>query len=622
MFSHTISSVNNNLTSLVFESNNDKIDFENSLAKLSSGNRLIRTGDDTGAFSQANKLGSKNKRNLVSLQNLQNLVSYSQTQDGVLQQVGKIIDRMNEITVRALDVTATDADRENYNKEFIELSIQMDEMGIEKFGGLNLFGEGAFSQDKKDFIDALQKQWLKGAMNIIEDRFGLSPEGTDNFDIIVNENDTGSYTAFVAFAGQDIIEMQFDLPDFQSPFSAPSTDLPIYRADRVVAHEMTHAVTADVLNLNTSVDGTASGGSANWFIEGTAEFIHGADYRVVADLGGVINGDANQSVGNDIAFNDATAQQTKVDANGTGIINAIGNGTEGWSASPQYSAGYIATRYLHKELKDNGTGSANGIKDMLIWMEANNESVGGALKNFLGAHDPAKYGTVSGVTVTNKQAHDNFITDFKTNGELFLRNTMDLTNTDTGAITGADADGGAIITATNAVPNTGVGYAADASAQTQPLATTKGGNSGFSLDWEEDSSALSASIDGTGLTYDLQSVYAVQVGDTTTYNLNSISSARATLTQLTTMMTNLASHRSSNGANMSRLEKEIQNLNGKIITGEMAVSRIQDTDVARESTQFASNQLRMQASIAILAQAKDLNVGIRDLIRGITIGQS
>ena len=330
-----ISPVNNDLTGLVFESNNDKIALENSLAKLSSGNQLVRTGDDTGAFSQASKLGSKNKRDLVSLQNLQNLVSYSQTQDGVLRRVGKIIDRMNEITVRALDVTATDADRENYNKEFLELSSQMDQMAGEKFEGLNLFGEGAFSEDKKDFIEALQKQWLKGAMNIIEDRFGLSPEGSDNFDIIVNENDTGSYTAFVAFAGQDVIEMQFDLPDFQSPFTAPSTDSPIYRADRVVAHEMTHAVMADVLNLNTSVDGTASGGSANWFIEGTAEFIHGADYRVVADLGGVIYGDANQAGGNDIAFNDVTAQQAKVDANGAGIINAIGNGTEGWSASPQ-----------------------------------------------------------------------------------------------------------------------------------------------------------------------------------------------------------------------------------------------------------------------------------------------
>ena len=617
-----ISPVNNNLTGLVFESQNDKIDLENSLAKLSSGNKLVRTGDDTGAFSQASKLGSKNKRDLVSLQNLQNLVSYSQSQDGALEKVGNILHRMNEITVRALDVTATDADRENYNKEFLELSDLLEQMSDEKFGGLNLFGEGAFSQDKKDFIDALQKQWLKGAMNIIEDRFGLSPEGTDNFDIIVNENDTGGYTAFVAFAGQDVIEMQFDLPDFQSPFTAPSTDSPIYRADRVVAHEMTHAVMADVLNLNTSVDGTASGGSANWFIEGTAEFIHGADYRVVADLGGVINGDANQSSGNDIAFNDTAAQQAKVDANGSSIINAIGSGTEGWSASPQYSAGYIATRYLHKELKDNGTGATDGSKDMLIWMKTNNESVGGALKHFLGTHDATKYGTVAGTTGTNKQAHDNFINDFKANGELFLRNTMDLTNTDTGAISGADADGGGVITAAEAVPNTGIGYTADATAQTQPLATTKGGNAGFTLGWEEDDSALSATVDGTGVTYDLKSIYSVQVSDTETFNLKSISSARATLNELSTLMTNLSTERASVGANLSRLDKEIQNLNGKIMTGEMAVGRIQDTDVATESTKFASSQVRMQASIAILAQAKDLNVGIRDLIRGIMIGQS
>ena len=617
-----ISPVNNNLTGLVFESHNDKIDLEQSLAKLSSGNKLVRTGDDTGAFTQASKLGSKNKRDLVSLQNLQNLVSYSQSQDGVLEQAGKMLHRLNEITIRALDVTATDADRENYNKEFIELAEQLDQMSTEKFGGLDLFGEGAFSQDKKDFIEALQKQWLKGAMNVIEDRFGLSPEGTDDFEIIVNENDTGSYTAFVAFAGQDVIEMQFDLPDFQSPFTAPSSDSPIYRADRVVAHEMTHAVMADVLNLNTSVDGTSGGGSANWFIEGTAEFIHGADYRVVADLGGVINLDANQNSGNDIAFNNTAAQQAKVDANGAAIINAIGNGTEGWSASPQYSAGYIATRYLHKELKDNGTSSPNGIKDMLMWMEANNKSVGGALKNFFGAHDPAKYGTVAGNTVTNKQAHDNFINDFKANGELFLRNTMDLTNTDTGAISGADADGGSVINAAEAVPNTGIGYAADATAQTQPLATTKGGNAGFTLGWEEDDSALSATVDGSGATYDLKSIYSVQIADTETYNLKSIASARATLSELTTMMTNLSTERSSVGANLSRLEKEIQNLNGKIMTGEMAVGRLKDTDIARESTKFASSQVRMQASIAILAQAKDLNVGIRDLIRGIVIGQS
>jgi flagellin len=198
---------------------------------------------------------------------------------------------------------------------------------------------------------------------------------------------------------------------------------------------------------------------------------------------------------------------------------------------------------------------------------------------------------------------------------------MDLTNTDTGAINGLDADSNSIITAAEAVPNSGIGYAADATAQTQPLATTKGGNAGFTLGWEEDDSALSATVDGTGATYDLKSIYSVQVSDTETFNLKSISSARATLNELSTLMINLSTERANVGANLSRLDKEIQNLNGKIMTGEMAVGRIQDTDIATESTKFASSQVRMQASIAILAQAKDLNVGIRDLIRGIMIGQ-
>jgi flagellin len=74
------------------------------------------------------------------------------------------------------------------------------------------------------------------------------------------------------------------------------------------------------------------------------------------------------------------------------------------------------------------------------------------------------------------------------------------------------------------------------------------------------------------------------------------------------------------GANLSRLQKEIDNLNGKIASGELAVSRIEDADVARESTLFATNQVRMQASVAILAQARQTNVMLADLVRGVQVG--
>ena len=116
-----ITPVNSDLTKLALETHRTRAEFEDSLAKLSSGKRMQNATQDAGGFQQAAKLGSRHKRDVASMQNLQNLISYSQMQDGSLESVGKILQRMNNSATRALDVTTTDADRENYNKEFLEL---------------------------------------------------------------------------------------------------------------------------------------------------------------------------------------------------------------------------------------------------------------------------------------------------------------------------------------------------------------------------------------------------------------------------------------------------------------------------------------------------------------------
>jgi flagellin len=580
-----ISPVNNNLTGLVFESHNDKIELDQSLAKLSSGNKLIRAGDDTGAFSQASKLGSKNKRDLVSLQNLQNLVSYSQTQDGALEQVGKILNRLNEITVRALDVTATDADRENYNKEFIELADQLEQIETNDFNGKKLFGAGAFSDDKKEFIESLKNNWLKAAEDLIIQEYGWAPKPADSWDLIVNENDTGSYAAFVKsswytsgpdFGKADVSEMQFDLPDFATPHTQPTST-----ADGVVAHEMVHLMQAQNSYFgDLTGDGTSS---ANWFKEGLAEFIRGADSRVFSILG---NNPSDGDIDN--------------------LLSAIGTGNESWSSSEQYASGFLAARFLDYEIKQIGQA---GIKHMTTWMKTEFDADSGSsvsgINTYISTFLNGRYST---------DDNNGFISAFKgTDGRNYIKdvgkydytnNVQNLANTDTGSVRGSDAGGAGGTLNAQAV-----------------IADATGSPQGSYIEETEESS-LAASIDGTGATYDLKTVNSITISDTSTYNLKSIANARSTLTELITWTENLATERANVGANLSRLEKEIQNLNGKITTGEMAVGRIQDTDVARESTIFASSQVRMQASIAILAQAKDLNVGIRDLIRGIMIGQS
>ena len=165
-----VAPINNNLTGLVFEATNNHIKLENIVAKLSSGKKNIQVGDDTGSLSQGTKLASKNVRDIANVQNLQNFLSLSQSQDGVLQQVGKILHRMDELATRALDITATDGDRENYNKEFIELSDQLSKFAKEKFGDINLFGGGTAGID-----------YIRGT-------------GTNDFNYAqnINDSDTGS----------------------------------------------------------------------------------------------------------------------------------------------------------------------------------------------------------------------------------------------------------------------------------------------------------------------------------------------------------------------------------------------------------------------------------------------
>ncbi|NBQ02391.1 MAG: hypothetical protein EBU27_04040, partial [Opitutae bacterium] len=236
---------------------------------------------------------------------MQNLVSYSNLQDGVLATVGSIIDRMGELATRALDITANSDDRENYNKEFLELADQLDKLKNESFNGIDLFGAGSFSDD--------------------------------------------GYAAFVmtsqnpADGTADVVEMQFDLPDFYAPHTSPTST-----ADRTVAHEMVHLMQAQNSYYGDITGDNNSRGT--WFKEGLAEFIHGAD----SDVANLLSGGTSVS---DLAA-------------------AIGTGNEGWSSAEQYATGYLAVKYLHSRIQ--ASGQADGVKHMTTWMKTQFDTSQGA----------------------------------------------------------------------------------------------------------------------------------------------------------------------------------------------------------------------------------------------------
>jgi flagellin len=88
--------------------------------------------------------------------------------------------------------------------------------------------------------------------------------------------------------------------------------------------------------------------------------------------------------------------------------------------------------------------------------------------------------------------------------------------------------------------------------------------------------------------------------------ITTASNAQAALTTLDTVITNLNSSRASLGAAQNDLESRSRNISISVENLTAARSRIQDVDVASETSELVRNQILVQAGTSVLAQANQL----------------
>ena len=100
-----------------------------------------------------------------------------------------------------------------------------------------------------------------------------------------------------------------------------------------------------------------------------------------------------------------------------------------------------------------------------------------------------------------------------------------------------------------------------------------------------------------------------------TVDVTSITAANLSITKVNNAIENVSAYRSLLGAAQNRLEHTINNL--KVTSENMtaAESRIRDTDMAKEMSAFTKNNILVQASQAMLAQANQTPQGILQLLR-------
>ena len=113
---------------------------QKSFDRLASGKKLTSPVDDPGGLAVSMKLNASINRITGAQNNVQNAISFLEVQDGMLDTVGQIVDRMSELKgLASSDPMKSDADISSYNNEFKDLQAQLHSIATQKFNGVSLF---------------------------------------------------------------------------------------------------------------------------------------------------------------------------------------------------------------------------------------------------------------------------------------------------------------------------------------------------------------------------------------------------------------------------------------------------------------------------------------------------
>jgi flagellin len=126
---------------------------QKALTRLASGKRLSSPVEDPGSLAVSMKLSASINRLAGAMNNTQNAVSFMEVQDGMLETVGKILDRMSELKgLGSQDPMKSATDIASYNNEFKDLQLQLYAISQETFNGVSLFANYTTSSGSTEAV--------------------------------------------------------------------------------------------------------------------------------------------------------------------------------------------------------------------------------------------------------------------------------------------------------------------------------------------------------------------------------------------------------------------------------------------------------------------------------------
>ena len=288
------------------ERNNDML--RKSLNRLSSGSRIVQPVDDAGGLAVSMKLESAITRLSGAQINVQNAISFLEVQDGVMDAAGKILNRMIELKGLSEDVMKNVSDKQNYNREFQDLQMQIYDMTQVQFNGVSLFAE--FQEDgttQAKFNDTSFDNTVsvftsaEGSSGTIVSvsKAALLSALTINAGTVdsLQEFDTDDDTTIFSFASQDASEV-FDLSEVSvGVFTQALENIATLRADNGGTMSRLRFASDNIATTKTNME-AANGRIID--VDVAAESTRLAKYNVLIQASASMLAQANAN--NDIAL--------------------------------------------------------------------------------------------------------------------------------------------------------------------------------------------------------------------------------------------------------------------------------------------------------------------------------
>jgi flagellin len=141
--------INTNINSITAQRNTSQTQsaLATAMQRLSSGLRINSAKDDAAGLGIAERMSAQVRGMNVAIRNSNDGISLAQTAEGALSKVSDAFQRMRELAVQARNATNTNADKDSLDKEFGELSKEIQRvLGGTTFNGKAILAGAAGTQ--------------------------------------------------------------------------------------------------------------------------------------------------------------------------------------------------------------------------------------------------------------------------------------------------------------------------------------------------------------------------------------------------------------------------------------------------------------------------------------------